>query len=407
MSIAFDCAQCGKHYEVNEELAARRARCSACQTVFRVPEPTAILATSSDDEYRLAVLFNEEFGPAIDSELEETKPCPSCAAPLLSEAVLCIQCGYHSKKGRKIALDQEDGTSQDATSLENSVRRPSASQTLSRQRKRQSGFTPASYIRGTLISLVFALIGGGLWAFASLATDYSLGFLAWAVGGLAGLGMALVHQDEDGTLAGITSAFMALVGCVFSKVLYFALFLSAFTGTLNENSKEYVAEIVAEDEMRISGKDPEEVDEVYYDQQVALAMQEVDRWDSTQLGERIALNDKADRSEAYVRLMAQKQEMQNDGKPLRADQYTAVIRQIDRMSDAEVVAFLEETPAITYHAADAPILESETPAPAAPPATSLFAMFLLALLAFGIFGGVFLVLGMVSAYRLGSGNLVA
>jgi len=407
MSIAFDCEQCGKHYEVNEGLAARRARCSACQTVFRVPVPTAILATSGDDEYRLATLFDEEFGPAIESELEETKPCPSCAAPLLTEAILCIQCGYHLKKGKQIAFDQEDGTAEDAISAENSDRSGSASRTLPRQRKRQSGFTPICYIRGTLLSLVFALIGGGLWAFASLATDYSLGFLAWAVGGLAGLGMALVHQDEDGTLAGITSALMALVGCIFSKVLYFAIFLSAFTGALNENSKGYVAKIVAEDEMRISAKDPEEVDDVYYDQQVALAMQEVDRWDTAQLEERIALNDKADRSEAYTRLMAQKQEMQNNGKPLQVDQYTAVIRQIDRMSDAEVVAFLMETPAITQQAVDTPILEAETQAPVAPAATSLFAMFLLSLLAFGIFGGVFLILGMVSAYRLGSGNLVA
>ena len=407
MSIAFDCEQCGKHYEVNEGLAARRARCSGCQTVFRVPALTAILATSGDDGYRLATLFDEEFGPAIDSELEETKPCPSCAAPLLTEAVLCIQCGYHLKNGKQIAFDQEDGAAEDATSAENSVRSASASRAFPRKQKRQRGFTPVSYVRGTLLSLVFALIGGGLWAFASLATDYSLGFLAWAVGGLAGLGMALVHQDEDGTLAGITSALMALVGCIFSKVLYFALFLSAFTGVLNENPKEYVAEIVAEDEMRIAGEDPEEVDDVYYDQQVALAMQEVDRWDTAQLEKRIALNDKADRSEAYTRLMAQKHEIQNNGKPLQVDQYTAVIRQIDRMSDAEVVAFLKKTPVSTQQAVDAPIPEGETQAPSVPTATGLFAMFLLSLLAFGIFGGVFLVLGMVSAYRLGSGNLVA
>ncbi|MDE0939586.1 MAG: hypothetical protein OSA43_06485, partial [Pirellulales bacterium] len=70
-------------------------------------------------------------------------------------------------------------------------------------------------------------------------------------------------------------------------------------------------------------------------------------------------------------------------------------------------AFLKKTPVSTQQAVDAPIPEGETQAPSAPAATSLFAMFLLSLLAFGIFGGVFLILGMVSAYRLGSGNLVA
>ncbi len=400
MSIAFECEQCGKHYEVGEELAARRARCSSCQTVFRVPQPVDVLDPSTDEESLLAALFEEEFGPAQ----EETKPCPSCAAALSTIAILCIQCGFHLEKGKKIAIEPEEiGSTKPANHC------ASPSRNLAIQRRQQHAFTPARYIRGTLVSLIFALVGGGLWAFASLATDYPLGFLAWAVGGLAGLGMALSYEDENGILAGATSAFMALVGCVFSKVLYFSLFLSSFVGALDEYSKEYVAEIVAEDSMRIAGKDPEEVDSMYYDEQVALAMQQVSQWGKEQLKERVTLYEEADRSEAYARLIAQTQQKENDGSPIRADQYTTIVRQVDQLTDAQVVALLDETPAIASQAADAPGtygLEAETLTPATPSMPSLFGLCLLALLAFGIFGGVFLVLGMISAYRLGSGNLI-
>ena len=54
MSIAFQCEHCGKHYEVGDELAMRRARCSGCQAVFRVPEPASMLHLPLGDEALLA-----------------------------------------------------------------------------------------------------------------------------------------------------------------------------------------------------------------------------------------------------------------------------------------------------------------------------------------------------------------
>ena len=73
MSIAFQCEHCGKHYEVGDDLAMRRARCSGCQAVFRVPEPVGMLHSPLSEEALLAALFEEEFGPAAD----DSKPCPS------------------------------------------------------------------------------------------------------------------------------------------------------------------------------------------------------------------------------------------------------------------------------------------------------------------------------------------
>ena len=401
MSIAFECEQCGKHYEVGDELAARRARCSGCQTVFRVPTPTSLLTSSAGEESLLAALFEEEFGPAED----DAKPCPSCTAPLSTTAVLCIECGYHVEKRQKIVIDRQE-VEDEVRPDEPANQSARVARNLAKQRKVQTGFSPASYIRGTLISLVFALIGGTLWAFASLTTDYALGFLAWAVGGLAGLGMALGHQDGDGTLAGITSALMALVGCIFSKVLYFALFLSAFAGMTNDDLHHYAANILAEEQIRVAGQDPDEVDEAYFDQKFQLAMQEIKTWDATKIDRQIELHKEADRPLLIERLLTHQQVVPQENASKLAE-YNAIIQRVTLLSDAEVVAELESTPALAASTPEQTQAADQNEQARGFKGTTAIGLFFLALLAFGIFGGVFLVLGMISAYRLGSGNLAA
>ena len=83
MSIAFQCEHCGKHYEVDDDLAMRRARCSGCQIVLRVPDPASMLHSPLGEEALLAALFEEEFGPAA----ADTKPVRRVRN--LSQRLLC------------------------------------------------------------------------------------------------------------------------------------------------------------------------------------------------------------------------------------------------------------------------------------------------------------------------------
>jgi hypothetical protein len=53
MSISFACGQCGKDYEVPDELAGRRVRCKACGTVMRLPEASPLDSPDDDDGYAL------------------------------------------------------------------------------------------------------------------------------------------------------------------------------------------------------------------------------------------------------------------------------------------------------------------------------------------------------------------
>ncbi|MEC8336805.1 MAG: hypothetical protein VXZ84_01535 [Planctomycetota bacterium] len=406
MSIAFQCEHCGKHYEVGDDLATRRARCSGCQAVFRVPEPVGMLHSPLGDEALLAALFEEEFGPAAD----DSKPCPSCSKPLAETDVLCIECVFHRERGHRIFIDRQEA--EPAASIDSfssatqtPTTTPSVTRTFVRQPKRHLSFRLASYVRGTLISLAFVLIGGVLWAFASLATDYSLGFLAWGVGSLAGLGMALGHQDNDGTLAGITSAMMALVGCVFSKVLYFAIFLSAFLGMSNHDMREYCARIMAEEQIRATGSNPQQADAEYYDQQYQLAVRKIQTWDSEKIQQRIQLHEDADRIELMDRLRAAQQLGPQGNAADNLAAYTEIGQRVALLSDAEVVTELENTPAVVATATIPTGTEDWKHADF--DKVTLTGLILWGLLAFGIFGGVFLVLGVISAYRIGAGSLAA
>jgi len=105
------------------------------------------------------------------------------------------------------------------------------------------------------------------------------------------------------------------------------------------------------------------------------------------------------------RLLAQRRSPQHSASDLAT--YSAIANRVTLLSDAEVVAELARTPAIeTASTAETEVVDRGERSTDSKAATGI-GLFFIALLAFGIFGGVFLVLGMVSAYRLGSGNLAA
>src|SRR5436309_1628196 len=40
MTVSFDCARCGKHFEVPEQFAGKRGVCKQCGNVNRIPQPS-------------------------------------------------------------------------------------------------------------------------------------------------------------------------------------------------------------------------------------------------------------------------------------------------------------------------------------------------------------------------------
>ena len=94
MSIDVFCSQCKKTYRVKDELAGRRGKCPQGHVVV-VPQRKVDAASAAPASGAREVV------PAAGKEAGKT--CPGCAAALPENAVLCVQCGYDFRTGKRLA----------------------------------------------------------------------------------------------------------------------------------------------------------------------------------------------------------------------------------------------------------------------------------------------------------------
>jgi hypothetical protein len=101
-------------------------------------------------------------------------------------------------------------------------------------------FSASAAAPGLLGGVLAALLGGGIWAGIAVMTDYELGIIAWAIGGLCGFGVVLLAQGRKGAplqvIAVLTSVFGILVG------KYFTFYYILRQAMLEEYGEEAVAE---------------------------------------------------------------------------------------------------------------------------------------------------------------------
>ena len=100
----FNCPTCGKSYRWKPEMAGRSAKCG-CGGKLVVPgeRPATVPASTTD---------------APTAKPQAASSCPSCAKPLVTGAVLCVNCGYNLKTGQKLSaavvvVDTEDDGDED------------------------------------------------------------------------------------------------------------------------------------------------------------------------------------------------------------------------------------------------------------------------------------------------------
>ena len=111
MPIKVTCA-CGQSFAAKDELAGRTVKCPKCSRPLAIPaagaaapapspqpQPVAQPSVAAPAGYQPSGLFDEV---GISSAPVGTQPCPGCRAPMPMHAVVCVQCGYNLKLGRKM-----------------------------------------------------------------------------------------------------------------------------------------------------------------------------------------------------------------------------------------------------------------------------------------------------------------
>ncbi len=116
MTIAVQCGSCHKRFAAKDDLAGRKVKCPQCGAVLTIPKPRpepepAPQITSLLDEYEMAsppvgIAGSSSAGIAGSTGKEpgtELK-CSSCGASLKAGSVICLECGYDLRTGKKREL---------------------------------------------------------------------------------------------------------------------------------------------------------------------------------------------------------------------------------------------------------------------------------------------------------------
>ncbi len=106
--------RCGAKFAAKAELRGKTVKCPKCSQPLTVGAgaPAAITAPAANVAAAAPALGGGDFGlgdlldeVGVKARASGDSACPSCGAFMAPESVLCIECGYDRKTGRKINVE--------------------------------------------------------------------------------------------------------------------------------------------------------------------------------------------------------------------------------------------------------------------------------------------------------------
>ncbi|MCG3136312.1 MAG: hypothetical protein HJJLKODD_00139 [Phycisphaerae bacterium] len=189
---------CGTILNMPISAAGRRARCPKCQVIFTIPQPP----NPEEDEFNLVEELADEEQTVISGPTgSSARLCPRCQQPMKAGQQLCVQCGFYLPSEQ-----QYQPESQLKSQLTGAVRNVSA--------------TVGPFMLGCLYSGAGALIGATIWCIIAIALKLEIGYVAWGLGVLAGIGMAKGYRNHN-FRAGVVASIVAILGIVGAKAMVF------------------------------------------------------------------------------------------------------------------------------------------------------------------------------------------
>ena len=80
-------------------------------------------------------------------------------------------------------------------------------------------------------ALLAAIIGGAMWAFIAILTEYEIGLLAWAIGGMTGYAVILLAKNNVTMVHQVIAVIASLIGILLGKYFMFGYYYNeSFSG---------------------------------------------------------------------------------------------------------------------------------------------------------------------------------
>jgi hypothetical protein len=113
MAITVECPRCHQRLKMRDEFIGLEVQCPGCGTVWAPPTPPGgAPAAPSQGTYTQAAATAEEkptrSAPPRRADSPAPRPagpqepCPACGSAMASDAVLCIECGFNLKTGKRL-----------------------------------------------------------------------------------------------------------------------------------------------------------------------------------------------------------------------------------------------------------------------------------------------------------------
>ncbi len=299
---------CGARLKVPARAIGKRAKCPKCGEAFLVSQP----ADDAGDGWLDDLVGQEHAAPAAaagsavppPAASAAIRPCPNCGAAMSASAKTCPSCG--GKRKRAATTSVATGGADVGAAVAGAAAKAA----------RVAG----TFVLGCILSVVGAGIGAAIWYIVAMKTHMEIGYVAWAVGGLAGFGMAFGSR-RAGAVPGAVAALVSVVAIVAAKVLIFVTVLAAIlTGDTSDKDaqKSFVKVQLIQEELRSQGVEPARASEAQWNAARDSAGQRVEKMKPSELAsefKRLHQADQERREAAAAAAKASKPAAEVSGAP--------------------------------------------------------------------------------------------
>lgn len=245
--IRFACAECGGSIKAPAAAAGRRVKCPRCSAVQTVPTPESEYGSEEansgglDDDLFAGVATNAAAAPT--ASLHAVVPCANCGAPVAAGANRCPGCGSNPAKAK-------------------SAKAAATQAALAGGAKAVIGAAVVGnrFLMGCLLSAAGAALGAVIWFGVAYGTKLQIGYIAWGLGGLAGIGMYSGYREAN-PLGGVIAAGIAFGGIMLAKMLMLLfIFMPMFANKYLkvDNPRDFLEHMMAFETLR--GQHPDDAE---------------------------------------------------------------------------------------------------------------------------------------------------